>query len=143
MSVFTSKMVSNTWLAVLLLSYPHCNAKPAEFEKDKTQMKPLNPTGKSGSDLASCSGGSNPCVFPFVFNNRIIPSCTTIDGDTTAWCATAVNSDAKMTSWGYCDSSCPGVKAVEMFIHPDNAVGSCGTAAFFILENSNFILFTI
>eukprot|EP00091_Calanus_sinicus_P012728 TRINITY_DN28472_c0_g1_i1.p1 TRINITY_DN28472_c0_g1~~TRINITY_DN28472_c0_g1_i1.p1 ORF type:complete len:193 (+),score=51.83 TRINITY_DN28472_c0_g1_i1:79-579(+) len=30
-----------------------------------------------------------------------------------------------MTAWGYCHRECPGVREVEMFIHPDNAVGSC------------------
>jgi len=123
-TIMASTITANYWLSLLLLSCPYSLAKPTENEKDKIQTKP-NQVTKIGSELASCSGGSNQCIFPFVFNNRIIPSCTTIDGDTTPWCATEVNGDKKMTSWSYCEGSCPGVRAVEMFIHPDNAVGNC------------------
>jgi hypothetical protein len=115
-------MVSIYCLTFLLLSYEHCDGKPADFHPDETKPHEI----KSNTGLASCSSGQNQCVFPFKFNNRIITSCTTIDGDTTPWCATAVNRDEKMTAWGYCHRECPGVKDVEMFIHPDNAVGSCG-----------------
>ena len=105
------------------LQYTTNNAKTLHAQTD--HMKHQNKT-KVSSDLASCSHGSRQCVFPFIFNNRIITSCTTIDGDTTPWCATGVDREQVMTQWGYCSQECPGVKDIQMFIHPDNAVGSCG-----------------
>ena len=38
-----------------------------------------------------------------------INSCTTIDGDSQAWCATEVTLNSTMTSWGYCSTECPGM----------------------------------
>ena len=62
------------------------------------------------------------CVFPFSVANITLAGCTRIDGDQTAWCATAVDDQVNgheksyilcqhqgiMTSWGYCpESGCP------------------------------------
>lgn len=115
-------MITTYCLVIVLLLTHHCSAKPSHLQH---QFKEQNQT-KTSSELASCSHGPKQCVFPFIFNNRIITSCTTIDGDTTPWCATSVSREEKMTGWGYCARDCPGVKDVEMYVHPDNAVGSCG-----------------
>ena len=37
-----------------------------------------------------------PCLFPFTVANITIAGCTRIDGDLTAWCATAVNDQVKV-----------------------------------------------
>ena len=88
----------------------------------------LNPHTKDSiphmrSETVSC----DTCVFPFQFAGRVITTCTTIDGDPRAWCATSVNSDTGMTGWGYCEDTCPGVTAdnPEHYIHPDNMPGHC------------------
>jgi len=117
----TATMITTYCLVIVLLLTHHCSAKPSHLQH---QVKEQNQT-KTSSELASCSHGPKQCVFPFIFNNRIITSCTTIDGDTTPWCAIAVSREEEMTGWGYCARDCPGVKDVEMYVHPDNAVGSC------------------
>ena len=86
---------------------------------------------RSASKTASCTSGTKRCVFPFVFNSRIITSCTTIDGDATPWCATKVTEEKSVKEWAYCEDDCPGVEPVEMFVHPENAVGRCGKIYFF------------
>ena len=60
-----------------------------------------------------CTASGKACIFPFKFNNRLYNNCTTADGDPKSWCATSVNGDGVMTSWGYCDSNCIG----KQFIH--------------------------
>ena len=45
-----------------------------------------------------------------------------------AWCATATDSDTgEMTSWAYCDETCPGVQpsVATNYVHPDNTAGQC------------------
>lgn len=112
-------------LTTLLLTSQYCFIRAKSLQEHNEESKQHNKT-KTNSELASCSHGSRQCLFPFIFNNRIITSCTTIDGDTTPWCATAVNTERVMTRWGYCTQDCPGVREVMMYIHPDNSVGSCG-----------------
>ena len=71
--------------------------------------------GKAGTDKAvareaDCTGETAlQCIFPFNFNGRIITSCTTIDGDSSAWCATATTSQGRMTEWAYCGPRHPAV----------------------------------
>ena len=47
-----------------------------------------------------------PCVFPFKENNKIYNSCHRGDGDEVAWCATSVDENFKIKTWGYCSESC-------------------------------------
>ena len=49
---------------------------------------------------------TNPCRFPFIYNNVTYKSCTKIDHDE-FWCATTVNAKNHVTSWGYCNNLCP------------------------------------
>ena len=65
-------------------------------------------TGGCESMLGTCKEGA--CIFPFVFKGQAINSCTTIDGDSQAWCATEVTMNSTMTSWGYCSTEWPGNK---------------------------------
>ena len=76
-------------------------------------------------DTKSTSCGN--CVFPFIFNGRLINTCTTIDGDATPWCATSVDASGNYGgTWEFCEeSSCPGVATPSMSVNPSNAVGSC------------------
>ena len=80
---------------------------------------------------------NKPCVFPFIYMDETINTCTTIDGDTKvcqlvlgyqnsnvstvkfekslshiqAWCSTAVDENAVQKGfWGYCEAGCPGCK---------------------------------
>ena len=63
-------------------------------------------------------------MFPFVYGDVTIFSCTTIDGDTEvcirsdifiilydgsiqAWCATQLDDDRRMKKLGYCGAGCP------------------------------------
>jgi len=82
----------------------------------------------AGECMASggSTSGTQACVFPFIFNNRIYTQCTSSDGDE-PWCATQVDSGTgNWQKWGYCNSGCPGVIAAnEMNVHPDNEVGKC------------------
>ena len=65
----------------------------------------------------SCTGSGGdwdgPCVFPFSYENdneqlTQFNGCTTEDADDgTLWCATAVDSNGMVDSYGYCDSNCP------------------------------------
>merc|ERR1719483_810222 len=78
------------------------------------------------SPSPTTTGNCGNCVFPFVFNERIHNTCTTIDGDATPWCATTVDESGNFNGgWEYCESSCPGITTPTMQIHPNNAVGSC------------------
>ena len=63
----------------------------------------------------SCTGSGGdwdgPCVFPFSYENdneqlTQFNGCTTEDADGTLWCATAVDSNGMVDSYGYCDSNC-------------------------------------
>ena len=60
-----------------------------------------------------CTASGTYCILPFKFNNRLYNNCTTADGDPKSWCATAVNANKDMTSWGYCDSNCAGKKLIH------------------------------
>ena len=48
------------------------------------------------------------CVFPFIFRGVELNGCTTIDGDSTPWCATLVDDAGVLASgyWGYCGPKC-------------------------------------
>ena len=76
-----------------------------------TPPAPPRPQGCYGggceSMLGTCKEGS--CIFPFIFKGQAINSCTTIDGDSQAWCATEVTLNSTMTSWAYCSTECPGM----------------------------------
>ena len=85
-------------------------------------------TDPSCPGLESCGN----CIFPFYFGENLIETCTTIDGDTEAWCATSVEG-GQMVTWEYCtEPTCPvegnrrekGNRG-EMSVHPENAVGNC------------------
>ena len=64
-----------------------------------TSTSTSSPTTSISSSTSS--GGCGNCVFPFIYGNRQSDRCTSIDGDS-PWCATAVDSSGKMTTWEYC-----------------------------------------
>ena len=94
------------------------------------ENKCKNETKKSGKyisaisrclrDNSDCSGtievfydfidvnlqAKNPCQFPFIYKNVKYESCTNITRNK-YWCATTVNATNHLTSWGYCNESCP------------------------------------
>ena len=76
-----------------------------------------------GTDSESCAEGA--CIFPFIYNRRLVTSCTSIDDDPTPWCATGVDSSGQMTSWGHCQGECPLPQQNIININPHNDVGSC------------------
>merc|ERR1711915_636504 len=57
--------------------------------------------------LGTCFEGQ--CIFPFKFKEHSLNSCTTVDGDDQAWCATTVAKNGSMLTWGYCKGPCPGI----------------------------------
>ena len=76
----------------------------------------------------SPTGSCGNCVFPFIYQGRESDRCTRIDGDSTPWCATSVDSSGNMLTREYCqDSSCPGLQGNNppMTVHPENAEGKC------------------
>jgi len=87
-----------------------------------------NPTGTcmgscAETDSENCSEGA--CIFPFIYNRRLVTSCTSIDSDPMPWCATGVDSSGQMTSWGHCQGECPISQENILNINPHNDVGSC------------------
>ena len=83
----------------------------------------------SPSSNTTGSGSCGNCVFPFISGSRQSDRCTTVDGNSSPWCATSVDSSGYMLSWEYCsDPSCPGLAATNsppMTVHPENAAGKC------------------
>ena len=82
----------------------------------------------SAPTSAPTSGSCGNCVFPFIYQGRESDRCTRIDGDSTPWCATSVDSSGNMLTREYCqDSSCPGLQGNNppMTVHPENAEGKC------------------
>ena len=76
--------------------------------------------------------GCGECNFPFVFNDRIFDTCTSIDGDQ-PWCqadlAAPINEGTHLINANvrsYCpdtDSSCPSTP--QMSTHTNNQPGNC------------------
>ena len=75
--------------------------------------------------LASCSGGSNSCIFPWTYEGRIHTSCTTLDDPGKPWCATGLDSKGNMVKWSYCEESCPRASNRSDYIAPMNQPGQC------------------
>lgn len=46
-----------------------------------------------------------PCIFPFNTRGGIVNSCTMEDSDG-LWCATSVDDDLDVLTWGYCTDTC-------------------------------------
>jgi len=88
-------------------------------------------TVPTGSCMGSCAEtesdncAEGACIFPFIYNRRIVSSCTSIDGDPNTWCATQVDMSGQMVTWGHCQGDCPTSQQSVVNIHPDNAAGSC------------------
>ena len=82
-----------------------------------------------GSLADKNSGTCGNCVFPFIHEGRQRDRCTTVDGNSSPWCATSVDSSGNMLAFEYCsDPSCPGMAAANsppMTVHPENAAGKC------------------
>ena len=59
-----------------------------------------SPTTPQPSSCLTVSGAEPGvhCLFPFTVANITIAGCTRIDGDQTAWCATAVNDQVNLQS---------------------------------------------
>ena len=64
----------------------------------------------------------NPCIFPFKYDNATYDSCTRSGGYSTGypdeeafWCATSVNADLNMQTWGFCNDLCPLEGTVQIF----------------------------
>ena len=76
--------------------------------------------------------GCDSCTFPFVFNDRIFDTCTSIDG-AQPWCLLPDQPPAPtdqgthlITLKSYCsdtDSSCPSTP--QMSTHVNNRLGNC------------------
>ena len=75
--------------------------------------------------LASCSGGSNSCIFPWTYEGRIHTSCTTLDDPGKPWCATGLDSKGNMVKWSYCEETCPRASNRSDYIAPMNQPGQC------------------
>ena len=85
------------------------------------------------SDTTASTGNCGSCIFPFIYNNRLHTSCTTIDGDSQPWCSTQVDASGNHVAgggnWEYCtDNSCPGSSVSttqQMRVNPLNEPGKC------------------
>ena len=62
------------------------------------------------------------CTFPFKYDNATFNSCTRRDGTTEGypdeeafWCATSVDADLNMQTWGFCNNFCPLEGTVQVF----------------------------
>ena len=65
-------------------------------------------------------GLSEPCVFPFIFNNVEYSTCTDENSRDDTWCATKTDAQGNMIpdQWGKCDIGCPGFRGkCQDFIH--------------------------
>ena len=61
----------------------------------------------------------NPCIFPFKYNDKEYSSCTRFQNekdDTRFWCATSVDADLKMETFGYCQN-CPLEGSTHMYFY--------------------------
>ena len=70
-----------------------------------------------------CSG----CVFPFVYSDMEMESCTMLGGGG-PWCATKTDKAGNIISWDHClDLTCPGAPGSfpPIHVHPQNQVGKC------------------
>ena len=77
------------------------------------------------SELASCTGLPNSCLFPWTYENMVHTSCTTLDDPGKPWCATRLDEEGNMREWAYCADDCPGVANSSAYISPDNRPGHC------------------
>merc|ERR1712180_137907 len=105
-------------------------SQPAAKELQVTSAPVTPGPGGTPAPGGSCSatGGTKegPCIFPFTYYGRIHETCTTIDGDSTPFCATGVDASGTLVDeYGYCNADCPGVAAPTLYIHPDNVAGQC------------------
>ena len=48
----------------------------------------------------------DPCIFPYKYSNTVYHSCTMVDWDG-FWCATSVDAELDMQTWGNCNDLCP------------------------------------
>ena len=62
----------------------------------------------------SLADRKNPCVFPFKWENKTYHSCTMIDADG-FWCATSVDTDSDVLTWGFCNDLCQLEGIVQVF----------------------------
>ena len=67
-------------------------------------------------------GSKNPCEFPFKYLNKTYNSCTRMEGTSTGypkeeayWCATSVDTDLNMQTYGFCNDKCPLEGTVQVF----------------------------
>ena len=117
-------------LLLLMVSMPACLVSvfiPSPVREGSTPLVDL--FGDLVDNSTSARRNDCPdCIFPFRDNStagRWHTTCTTIDGDSEAWCATEMDRN-KMKKKGYCTASCPGVLPPTMpHIHPGNTVGQC------------------
>ena len=65
----------------------------------------------------------NPCIFPFKYANKTYNFCTRKDGTTEGypdekgfWCATSVDADLDVETWGFCNNLCPLEGTVRIFL---------------------------
>ena len=70
-------------------------------------QSPATPEPSSCLTVSGAEAGVE-CVFPFIVANLTISGCTRIDGDLTAWCATALDLFGNMVegSKGRCGEDC-------------------------------------
>jgi len=116
------------WLDKNMKQFKSCPAPEGDWQVTPAPVTP--PPGGTPAPGATCeaTGGTKPgpCIFPFTYYGRIHETCTTIDGDSTPFCATGVNADGVLVDeYGYCNADCPGVAPPTLYIHPDNVAGQC------------------
>ena len=56
---------------------------------------------------------NKPCMFPFIFQDRIVKSCITGHKRTKPWCSTTTIYESG--NWGYCSDACPSIFGMRYF----------------------------
>ena len=66
--------------------------------------------GGSGCVTVDGDDVGAPCIFPFIYKDKTYNGCGRYKGqsdDEPAWCATSVDSQGILWSWGHCEEKCP------------------------------------
>ena len=50
---------------------------------------------------------NKPCMFPFIFEDRVVRSCITGPNRQRPWCSTSTIYESG--KWGYCSDTCPSM----------------------------------
>jgi len=69
----------------------------------------VNCLNKQDCQTVSGPDTHKSCKFPFVYQEQIFYTCTTVDNGHQPWCATEVNDEGHhiIGKWGICSNSCP------------------------------------